>query len=532
MPYQRLRTTKMQTSRRWARAFGVAGVTAALAGLPTTAANASDGPTTEMVERLENSNWLRSFDVPAVAVVQIRGGAVTWSKGYGTTNTTNGVPVTADTIFRVGSITKSVTAWGVMRLVEQGRMDLETPVDTYLTRWHLPPSPFDPAGVTIGRLLSHTAGLNMQDYSPVTTRPLPTLEQSLNGGTGRPGDRDSDNVRITTEPGTRMVYSNGGYTMLQLAIEEVTDEPFASYMQREVLDPLEMTRSSFVERPALAAETATGYTNGGRPVPPTLLTEQAAGGLYTSANDVARFAAAGMTGPSGEAPGRGVLTSASVAALMAPITADHGMTTSLGYEVETLSDGTKAAGHGGKNTGWLSQFTTLPDRAEGIVVLTNSDNDGLIGFTTQAWADALGVGHPQTAQRLADDLSLQYALMLTIGTVLGAVALGGGVFLIREQRSGRRNWAWRGATSPSPLHWVLRIAAPLAVLIGAATWWFYPVRITLASISPVRTNLLTVALLALFLAVGTAVTTQRTRPVPPPGKQTPESFTTCFCQTR
>ncbi|WP_353950199.1 serine hydrolase domain-containing protein [Knoellia sp. S7-12] len=513
MPHQRLRTTEPRTLRRWACALGTALVlTAGLAGLPATA-HASDGPTAEMVNRLEQSNWLASFQVPGVAVVQIRDGGVTWSKGYGTTNTSNGVPVTANTIFRVGSITKSVTAWGVMRLVEQGRMDLDTPVESYLTRWHLPPSPFDPDGVTIGRLLNHTAGLNMQDYSPVTTRPLPSLEQSLSGGSGKPGDRNSDNVRITTEPGTQMEYSNGGYTMLQLAIEEVTGEAFASYMQREVLDPLGMTRSSFVERPELAAETATGYTNGGRPVPPTLLTEQAAGGLYTSANDVARFAVAAMTGPSGERPGRGVLTPAGVATLLSPITVAHGMTTSFGYEVETLSDGTKAAGHGGKNTGWLSQFTTLPDRAEGLVVLTNSDNDGLIGFTTQAWADSLGVGHPRTTQRLMDELSFQYTLMLSIGAVLGTVALGGGFFLIRGQRSGHRTWAWRGVNRLQPLRASVRIVAPLAVFVGAAAWWLYPVRITLASISPVRTSLATAALLTLCLTAAAAALT-RTRRVP------------------
>lgn len=523
MPHQRLRTTEPEKPRRLARALGAATVmTAALAGLPATAhaETAADGRAAEMRSRLENSNWLSTFEVPGVAVVQIRDGAITWSKGYGTSNTTTGVPVTPDTIFRVGSITKSVTAWGVMRLVEEGRMDLDAPVESYLTRWHLPPSAFDSTGVTIGRLLSHTAGLNMQDYSPVTTRPLPSLEQSLNGGSGQPGDRNSDDVRITTEPGTQIVYSNGGYTMLQLAIEEVTGESYASYMQREVLNPLGMTRTSFVERPTLAAESATGYTNGGRPVPPTLLTEQAAGGLYTSANDVARFAAAGMTGPAGETPGRGVLTPAGVAALLAPITMAHGMMTSLGYEVEALSDGTKAAGHGGKNTGWLSQFTTLPDRAEGIVVLTNSDNAGLIGFSTQAWADSLGVGHPRTARMLANDLNSEYTLMLSIAGVLGAIALGGGFLLVRAQRSGRRAWAWRGVHRLQPLRTLARAAAPLAVVIGATAWWLYPVRVTLATISPLRTNLVTASLLALCVTAAAAALTRR-RQVPAPVALTP-----------
>ena len=519
MPHHRLRRTEPRALRRWARAIGAATVaTAALAGLPATA-HAADSPSSELVNRLETSNWLSTFEVPGVAVVQIRNGAVTWSKGYGTANSTTAVQVTPDTVFRVGSITKSVTAWGVMRLVEQGLMDLDAPVESYLTRWHLPASDFNSEGVTIGRLLSHTAGLNTQDYSPVTTRPLPSLEQSLNGGSGQPGDRNSDDVRIIAEPGTQFNYSNGGYTMLQLAIEEIADEPFATYMQREVLDPLGMTHSSFVARPAMAAVTATGYTSGDRAVPPSLFTEQAAGGLYMSANDVARFVAAGMTGPSGEAPGRGVLTPTGVAALLAPISVPGGMTTSLAYELETLSDGTHAAGHGGKNTGWLSQFTTLPDRAEGLVVLTNSDNAGLIGFTTQAWADSLGVGHPRTTQRLANDLDSVFTLMLTLGAVLGAVALGGAFFLIRGQRAGRRTWAWRGVNRARRLRSSVRVAAPLVVLLAAVAWWLYPVRVTLASISPMHTNLATVALLAVCLTAAAASLT-RVRPVPTPPQHT------------
>jgi CubicO group peptidase (beta-lactamase class C family) len=514
MPHRRSRISGPLPLRRLAGAVGAAVVlTAAQAGLPA-GAEAADGVATDLADILEDSRWLSTFEVPGVAVVQVRGGAVTWSQGYGTTDTTSGVPVTADTVFRVGSITKSVTAWGVMRLVEQGRMDLDAPVESYLTRWHLPASGFDPDGVTVGRLLSHTSGLNSQDYSPVTTRPLPSLEQSLSGSSGQPGDRESDDVRIIAEPGSQLLYSNGGYTLLQLAVEEVVGESFASYMQREVLDPLGMTRSSFVERPALAATAATGHTRGGQPVPPSLFTEQAAGGLYASANDVARFVVAGMTGPSGEAPGRGVLSPTGVAALLAPIHVADGMTTSLAYEVETLADGTRLAGHGGKNTGWLAQFTTLPDRGEGIVVLTNSDNSGPIGFTTHLWADSLGVGPPMTARVLTDDLWFDLAVMLTIGALCGLTALGAGFILVRRHVGGRSTWAWRTGIRPQLRGWAVRAAVTLTMLFAAAAWWFYPVRTTLATLAPVRTNLATAALLALCLTVGVAALS-RTRRVEP-----------------
>ena len=266
------------------RALAVAAI-----GAVTLTASAS-GSEGGFAQRLDQDRWLAAFEVPGVAVALVSDGRPTWSRGYGQADLARGVAVTPDTVFQVGSVSKSVSAWGVMRLVQQGKLDLGAPVERYLTRWHLPPSSFDAEGVTIGRLLNHSAGLNSQDYSPISKRPLPSLEQSLSGESGGVNARrGTDDVRITMEPGQQRSYSNGGYTLLQLAIEEVTGEPFARYMQREVLDPLGMTHSSFTWQEDLRAQTATGYDVAGRAVPRSALTEQAAGGLQTTANDLARF---------------------------------------------------------------------------------------------------------------------------------------------------------------------------------------------------------------------------------------------------
>ena len=180
-------------------------------------------------------------------------------------------------------------------------------------------------------------------------------------------------------------------------------------MQREVLDPLGMTHSSFTWRTDQRSRTATGYDVDGRAVPRSALTEQAAGGLHTTVKDLAVFAAAGMTGPRGEPAGRSVLTPKGVAALFARRRLPDGSTTSLGYEVQTLPDGTDAAGHGGKNIGWRAEFLTLPDRREGLVVLTNSDRlDGILGLTEQAWRDWLGTGPPMTSQMQQSTLQPLY----------------------------------------------------------------------------------------------------------------------------
>jgi CubicO group peptidase (beta-lactamase class C family) len=499
--------------RRWALPFLAVGLAAAgLAGLPAPSAVAADGQGASLANQLEEDSWLEAFDVPGAAVAQVHDGAPDWSSGYGQANTATGAPVTADTVFQVASISKSVSAWGVVRLVEQGRLDLDAPVETYLTRWHLPPSTFDPDGVTIRRLLNHTAGLNSQDYSPVTTRPLPSLEQSLTGGSGRPGDRArSDDVRITTEPGQRYVYSNGGYTLLQLVVEEVAGEPFASYMQREILDPLGMTRSSYLPPAEMAPASATGYTDGARAVPPSLFTEQAPSGLSSTANDVARFMAAGMTGPQGQRPGRGVLSPADVSALVARTPVADGATTSLGYEVQTLSDGTDAAGHTGKNTGWLAEFITLPDRGEGLVVLTNSDSSGPVGMTAQAWADSLGVGSPMTAQMIEAELAPQFTAMLTVTALVGLVTVGWAALLLRPHPTGNRRWVWRAASRPGLAGWTVRAFVTFTAIAAPAAWWTAPVRDSLASISPTRTGAVTTALLALC---GTALLVAATRIVP------------------
>ena len=130
----------------------------------------------------EQQGWLATAQVPGAAVALVRDGQLAWAGGYGQADPARQVPVTADTVFQVGSISKPVTAWGVLRLVDKGLLDLDAPVETYLTRWHLPTSNYDADGVTIRRLLTHSAGLSQHGYPGLSpTQPLPPLEFSLSG---------------------------------------------------------------------------------------------------------------------------------------------------------------------------------------------------------------------------------------------------------------------------------------------------------------------------------------------------------------
>ncbi|MCB1692133.1 MAG: serine hydrolase, partial [Pseudomonadales bacterium] len=153
--------------------------------------------------------------------------------------------INEQTLFPVASLSKWFTAFAIMKLVDEGKLNVDVPVSTYLTRWQLPPSKFDNDQVTIRRLLSHTAGLTdglgFADYSE--SEPLPTLESSLQNPRASSGNPVA--IRVGREPGSAFQYSGGGYLILQLLVEEVTGVSFDVYMQHAVFDPLQMIRSTY-----------------------------------------------------------------------------------------------------------------------------------------------------------------------------------------------------------------------------------------------------------------------------------------------
>jgi CubicO group peptidase (beta-lactamase class C family) len=178
-----------------------------------------------------------------------------------------GEAVDVNTVFQVASLSKWITAWGVMALVERGALDLDAPVGAYLTRWSLPESEFDNDGVTPRRLLSHTAGLTdglgYAGFEPGA--PVQSLEESLTR-TADASPGAGGVVRVGYEPGAEWRYSGGGYALLQLLVEEISGESFEEYMQRTVFRPLGMVRSSYDWRPKAdrSSRRSTTWTRGRR----------------------------------------------------------------------------------------------------------------------------------------------------------------------------------------------------------------------------------------------------------------------------
>ena len=233
----------------------------------------------------------KALQVPSVSVAAIANGRVDWARSYGACSI-GGSPSTPATLFGAASISKPVTALGVLKLVEQGRIALDVDVNRYLRRWKIPDNDFTrDKKVTVRELLSHTSGIGTHNgdiYDPY--EPMPTLLDLLDG---RKPARTAP-VRVEAVPDTKFAYSNGGYLVLYLLIEDVTGKRFAEFMKQNVLDPIGMKDSTFdAPLPAkLADRAATAYSgNKKKPYPPSKFVEPnlAAGGLWSTPTDLAKF---------------------------------------------------------------------------------------------------------------------------------------------------------------------------------------------------------------------------------------------------
>lgn len=336
-------------------------------------------------DELERLAWeqCESLKVPGVGLALVRDGQLAWAIGCGFADVERELEVTGDTVFNIGSISKTVAAWGLMRLVEREELALDAPVTT--KRWTLPASEHDASGVTLRRLLSHTAGLSLHGYPGFwPPKELPTLEASLSGDTNGAGD-----VRLEAAPGSRWKYSGGGFTLAQLLLEETSHLSFAEYMRVNVLEPLGMRRSAYGWPAEILAASATPYDDQCQSLPRggPLFPELAAAGLQTTAADLGRFAVASLARTDGP-----VLRAATLRTMQAP--APSAPRYGLGYEVEPQG-GLLVVGHGGANEGWMARLSLVPASGDGIVILTNASNgNALIRRLEQAWL-------AQVAQRAA-----------------------------------------------------------------------------------------------------------------------------------
>jgi CubicO group peptidase (beta-lactamase class C family) len=229
--------------------------------------------------------------VPGVSIAVIHNGEIEWAHGFAVVQL-GGASVKVETVFQAGSISKPVSAMAALRLVQEGKLSLDSDVNQALTSWKIPPSAAAPgAVVTLRELLTHTAGLTVQGFPGYAAgAPVPALVQILNGE--KPANIAP--IRLEATPGSRWKYSGGGYTVMQQLLLDVSRQPFPTLVHDTVLVPIGMTRSTY-EQPLpveLRPGAATPYDADGAPVEGGFHTypELAAAGLWTTPIDLARYA--------------------------------------------------------------------------------------------------------------------------------------------------------------------------------------------------------------------------------------------------
>ncbi|MFO1417858.1 MAG: serine hydrolase domain-containing protein [Methylotetracoccus sp.] len=339
---------------------------------------------------------MSAWRVPGVAAALIDKGEVVWTRGFGWADVDAHRPVTPDTLFQAASMSKPVAAWTAMTLVREGRLDADAPVGRMSSAWSLPASAFDANGVTIRRILSHTAGLSVPGYLGF---PPDRQPQDLDASLRSADDSGGAALAIIAPPGQGWRYSGGGYTLLQRVIERSAGKCFADAAAQRVLQPLGMRDSHFGDsRPG--DQRATPYDRRDQSLPVRRFTAQAAAGLWTSAADFARFVAATAPGPHGAVPGRSVLPPESLRAMLTPQPhSDNdmlfpGSTFGLGYALRELPPphGMLAYHLGDNPPGWHGLFAVFPREGSGLVVLTNGEDgrDLRVGVLC-AWLRSVGI---------------------------------------------------------------------------------------------------------------------------------------------
>ena len=329
---------------------------------------------------------LRRYDVPGASIAVVRGAEIVWAGGIGSLEAGSDAKVHTDTRFQAASISKCVTALAALRLVEQGKVELDTPG-------------VHPAyAVTLRQLLSNTAGVSTPGFDGYRRgAPIPTVAQIL---AGEP-PANSPRVVIEAPPGTRYKYSGGGFVIAQEIVAGARGEPFATAMAKLVFAPLGMFHSTF-EQPlpaGLSFKAATGHDARERPIEGKWHTypELASGGLWTTAPDIARFVLAIQKAYDGV---DGSLISTAMAREMltphSPVETTPDRFSCLGLFVSQRAG---TFGHFGLNHGYRCRVRATKGVGCAIAIMTNSINGEAIYGPVQKLVDATFA--PDSATALA-----------------------------------------------------------------------------------------------------------------------------------
>ncbi len=323
---------------------------------------------TSAIERLSDAieHEVQSKQLPAFSIALVDDDTTVWSAGFGHQDSEKTVPATADTVYRVGSVSKLFTDIAVMQLVESEQVNLDAPVQNCLPSF-APKNPFD-APITLRQLMSHQSGLVRESpvghYFDPTEPTLAATVASLNDTT------------LVYRPETKTKYSNAAVSVVGSVLEAKLDISHPQQVRDTILDPLSMRNSSFVVTADIEPHLATGWmrTYDGRrfEAPTFLLGTGPAGNMYSSVLDLSKFLICVFK--EGKTDTGQILKPESLKQMLTPIRNARGASQGfgLGFHVQEL-DGYTRIGHGGAVYGFSTQLEALPERKIGVVAAASLD---------------------------------------------------------------------------------------------------------------------------------------------------------------
>ena len=323
---------------------------------------------------LKVAEALSRWPSAGVAVAVVRDGSPEWFFGHGVGDTQTQEPITEDTVFRIGSITKTFTAIAVMQLCEQGLVDLGAPATEYLRTFRLIPAnpSFRP---TVRHLLTHTAGVGYWRRLSDLLRPaVGSAARAARSGAQPLPQYYRKGLPVEVGPGTKWAYSNHGFAALGQIVEDVAGQPLDRYMREHIFEPLEMHHTDLVRSDRVRGRLATGYvlcSRGLRPVADRELPAPGAGGMYSTPSDLALYIAALQRMVSGQHGS--VLKPDTVASMFQPHFRLDPRLSGMGLAFELGDEsGHRTVGKSGIVSGFLSAMKLASDEGVGVLVLSNT----------------------------------------------------------------------------------------------------------------------------------------------------------------
>jgi serine beta-lactamase-like protein LACTB len=305
--------------------------------------------------------------LPALSIALVDDQKVVWAAGFGFQDSARKIPATAETVYRVGSVSKLFTDVAVMQLVEGGKLDLDEPVAKYIPDFK-PVYKEGEKPITLRMLMSHRSGLIREppvgNYFDPTEPGLEKTVASLNG------------IGLIYPPESRIKYSNAAIGVVGYTLEKSQNEKFEKYVQRRVIDALGMKSSSFLPTPEVKKRLADAvmWTYQGRefPAPTFELGEAPAGCMYSTVLDLAKFQSCLFAG--GQVDGKQFLKAETLAEMFRPQFAEKDAKSGfgLGFSLSEF-EGKRRVGHGGAIYGFATTFVALPGEKLGVVVVSSRD---------------------------------------------------------------------------------------------------------------------------------------------------------------